>query len=390
MTFFGAQRQTGPDRILLIVVLALVTWGLLNVYSVSQQLEGGPLRNLSRQLGFVAVGLFFMVGLARLNLAALNNRKVVLTILGVMAFLLVLVLFVGEERNGARRWLLVGSVALQPGEFAKAAVVIYFAHHLATVGEKIRDLREGIAPMFVVAVVFAGLLGAEPDLGSAAVVFMMLFAMYYLGGAPKRYLAAFVVFALVAAVAVVSVKPHAMKRITGFTDDSPEAIKGVNWQQHQAKIAVGLGGWFGVGYNSGWQKAHYVPEMHNDFILANIGEEHGLVGLAGVFVLFGVLVWRSVRLTARARDPFSRFVGIGAATLVGLQVLVNAGVTMSLLPNKGLSLPWFSVGGSNTVLNFILMGLVLSAARTREVEVSSRKRVMHLLARRQLADATGE
>ncbi|MDP8225686.1 MAG: putative peptidoglycan glycosyltransferase FtsW [Candidatus Lernaella stagnicola] len=392
MTVDEAKRQTSPDRMLLAIVLALATWGLLTLFSVSQQLPNGPMYYLTRQAIYIALGMAMMLGLIQVDLSKINRPKVVYAILGVCVFLLLCVWIpgIGHKANGAYRWISVGPINLQPSEFTKAAIVIYYAHYLSKIGEKIRDPLYGVLPMAGVTAIFVALIAWEPDLGGAAVFCMLLFVMLFLAGVQKRFLAGVLGVGVLFVVSQIWLAPWRLRRLLAFLFPTDESLFGVNWQPWQAKIGIGVGGWFGAGYGNGWQKAFYVPEIHTDFILAHIGEELGLLGLLVLFGLFFVLIWRTIRITAKATDSFLRFLGIGAGTLIGIQVVINAAVVMSLLPNKGLSLPWFSAGGSNTLLNFILMGVILSAARHCEAEAIAQNRVIHVLARRELAGAAGD
>jgi cell division protein FtsW len=391
MTRQSAQSRTGPDPAILALVLALATWGLLTLYSVSQPMKEGPMFFLSRQVVFVAIGMGLMLLIGRIDLTVLNNRKVIVGLLAICGLLLVAVWIPGlaDPGKNAHRWVKLG-VRLQPSELTKAVMVLFFAHWIADAGEKIREPLRGFLPMTGVTLFFAALIVIEPDLGGAAVIGALLFVMLFLAGIQKRWLAVYF-FAFMAAVgSLIWVAPYRLKRLLAFMSPTSENLLNVNWQQWQAKIAIGVGGVSGVGFGNGWQKAYYVPEMHTDFILANVGEEWGLLGMIAVCVLFFALIWRAIRLTARTGDAFLRHVGIGAATLLGLQVVINACVVMGMLPNKGLSLPFFSAGGSNTLLNFMLAGMILSAARCREVEVVGQTRVLNVLARRQLAGAAGD
>jgi cell division protein FtsW len=382
MNVHAAAAPTRTDRVVLALVLFLAALGLLMVYSVSQPLAGDePLAFLKTQGLYVIGGLLAMFAVSRMNLHRLNDARIVVPALALILVALVLVYvppFAAPAKN-ANRWLRY-PFHMQPSEFAKGVLVLFYAFYLARIGERIRDFWRGVAPMALVTLPFLGLIVKEPDLGGAAAIGAMLIAMLFIGGARKRIIGLGFLAAVPLGLYVILVTPWRLKRLLGFLDPAADTL-GVNWQSWQAQIAIGRGGVFGVGIGNGWQKLHYVPEMHTDFILANLGEELGLIGLLMVFFLFFVLVWRAIRLTMKADEPFLRLLGVGASALMGLQIVWNAGVVMSLLPNKGMSLPFFSYGGSCTLLNFFLAGLILGVSRQRVAEPALNHKVVHVLPR---------
>lgn len=377
-------QRRGLDRYLVLLVLLLSAFGLLMVYSVSQPLTEQPLLYFKKQAMHLMLGMALMLLLSGADLRRLDNSKVIGAIMAVVFVLLILTFIppFAAPAKGAHRWINI-PVHLQPSELAKAAMILFFAHYLAAQGEGIRRFWRGVVPLVGIAMPFIGLIAIEPDLGAAAVIAALMILMLFIGGAQWRVIGlGFVGGALFIASQIV-MAPWRVKRLLGFLDPSRDPL-GVNWQTWQAQIAIGRGGLTGVGIGNGWQKFYFVPEMHTDFILANLGEEMGLLGLLLAFLLFFFLIWRSIRLCLRATDLFVRLCGLGAALLIGMQVLINAAVVMSLLPNKGLSLPFFSYGGSNTLLNFALIGVILAAARLAPVDATSKPKVLHLLQRREL------
>jgi len=384
------QRAPGLDRILLTLVLGLAVWGLLTIYSVTQPMKHGPVFYLEKQSFNVAVGLFFMLLITRINLKAFNNKVLISSLMGGALLLLVLV-FVpafGGEAKGAHRWFKCGGLNVQPSELTKAVLVLFLAHYLAVRQDRIRSLIFGVLPVTLIVTAYIGLVAKEPDLGGAVVICGLLIVMLFIGGARLSSLGILGAAGVTFVTLAILTSSWRMERLRGYLNPDQNLYQ-VNWQAWQAKIAIGSGGLSGVGFGNGWQKAHYVPEIHTDFILANLGEEFGLVGLLGVLGIFFFIVWRSIRLTMRVEDSFLRYCGVGAASLLGLQIIVNAAVVMSVLPNKGLAMPFFSYGGSNTLLNFILMGIILAVAQTRG-EAAGKQRVVNLLAMRHQEAEAGE
>jgi cell division protein FtsW len=391
MSLQAAEKRLGLDGATLTLVAVLSALGLLMVYSVSLPLGDDPYDMLKTQARYMAGGVLVMLAFAYLDLRRwLHDWRVVVPAMAVMLAFLVLVFVphVEAPAKNAHRWVKY-PFHMQPSEFAKGVLLVFYAHYLAVKGEGIRRFVGGVAPMAAVTLPYLALIAKEPDLGGAATIGAMLIAMLYIGGARKRVLGVGFLAGAAGVAGLILVTPWRIKRLLGFLNPEADTL-GVNWQSWQAQIAIGRGGLFGVGFGNGWQKLHYVPEMHTDFILANLGEELGLLGLLVVFFLFFALIWRAIRLTMKAEDPFLRLLGVGASTLLGLQIVVNAAVVMSLLPNKGMAMPFFSYGGSNTLLNFFLAGVILGVARMRRAEPELQRKVVHVLPRREPALAAGE
>lgn len=373
-----AFAQLDPGILLLVV--AIVGIGLVMICSASYPLEqDNPYHYLKRQAVWVAAGLIIMMLIARTNLEAFNSTWFLGLLLGASFLSLVLVFVPGvcAPANGAHRWLRIGSQTFQPSEFTKGLLVLFFAHYLAQTGDGIQRFVRGVLPMTVVTLVFIGLILLEKDLGSSVMVALLMMFMLFLGGAKKRVLAVYSLLGMTALGALIYTVPYQRQRIFSFLHpwDDPT---GAGYQIKNSLVALGRGGIDGVGIGNGFQKLHYLPEIHTDFVLANLGEEKGLLGLLVVFGLFAVLVFRSLQVSMRHENDFVRLAGVGAATLLCLQVLVNAGVVMCLLPTTGLALPFISYGGSSALLNFGLIGLILSAGRTGATRAVRNKTVTYV------------
>jgi len=374
------KNQRLPDGIVLLLVLILAGIGLVMVYSAGAPLDRNPYHYLSHQAVFFVCGITLMLVLSNINLARLNKTWIIvgLMIVSFVALCLVWVPpFASPIKGKIFRWMKLGPVTMQPSELAKGAMVLFLAYYLAYVGVEVRRFWKGVAPPAMVAALYASVIVIEPDLGAAAMIGLLLLVMLFIGGVKKRILGAVFALSGLAVSAMVIVTPWRLRRIVAFLHpwDDP---KGASYQIIQSIIALGSGGLTGVGLGNGRQKLYYLPEIHNDFILANLGEELGLLGILSVLTLFAFLIWRAIKITMRAPEPFVRLVGVGAASLLALQVIVNAGVVMCLLPTKGLALPFLSYGGSSALLNFGLVGLIISAGRTGAPR-AARREVLNLL-----------
>jgi cell division protein FtsW len=280
---------------------------------------------------------------------------------GVVLLVLVLIPGIGREVNGARRWLALPAVSLQPSEIVKLAAVLYAADYTVRKHAYMKSFRKGLLPMLAVMLLVSWLLLREPDFGALVVIAVTTFGLLFLGGMNGRHFAALVgMLAAGFAVLVVS-SPYRMQRIFGFMDPWSDAF-GKGYQLSHALIAFGRGEFLGVGLGASVEKLHYLPEAHTDFLLAVIAEE---LGFAGVALVIGLFVWVVLRAFAIGRAAtvnerhFAALAAQGIGIWIGFQALINMGVNMGLLPTKGLTLPLMSYGGSGLIVNFVALAILL-------------------------------
>ncbi|MCC6159438.1 MAG: putative lipid II flippase FtsW [Deltaproteobacteria bacterium] len=350
----------------------LAFWGVVMVYSATVVTGAEALSNhyLAKQLLFSLAGVVAMVVVTRIDYRKLGKPRFVYLLLFATVALLVLVHIepFGARRGGASRWIDLGFTSFQPSELAKAVVVIFLASSVARKGEeKMSTWRFGIAPHLLIPGVVVGLFMTQPDFGSTAILCLIIGVMLYVGGARISHLVLLAAPALVGAAAAIITAPYRLKRILAFWNPWADP-RGSGYQVIESLVAVGSGGVWGRGLGDGRQKLKYLPEIHTDFIFSNIAEEAGLIGVAITMVLFAILVIRGMRIARRAPDPFGRYLAWGVSSLLGLEIVLNLGVVMSLLPTKGLALPFLSYGGTSVVISFMLVGLLLSVSRWSEPE----------------------
>jgi cell division protein FtsW len=362
-----SRARISPEyNMLLTATLCLLALGAVMVFSASSTtrvLQDGGLSDsafyLKRTLMFGAVGLIIMHLTARHGLKAV--RDLTPAILGVAIFLLVAVLAVGSEINGATRWIGGGFLQIQPSELAKVALILYGADLLARKPKRARSL-EGIMPLLLVAGASCLLVMLEPDMGTTMVIVFSVAATLVAAGAKPADLGkiALVIGGLALLMAIV--EPYRMARLTSFLNPSASA-EGAGFQAAQAKIALGSGGLFGVGIGNGVQKAFYLPEAHTDMISAVIGEELGLVGIAGVVGLFGMFGYAGLKTAQKAKDNYSKLLVAGLTSLVLVQATINLFAVMGLAPLTGVPLPFVSYGNSSLMATLFAVGLILNVAR---------------------------
>ena len=338
------------DGVLILVVVALLGIGLVMVASASASIAsrayGDPLAYLWRQGMHVAVGAVAVVLAARLPTRFWERAGPAVMLAAILLLGLVLIPGVGREVNGSTRWLGFGGFNLQPSELAKLCFVIYLAGDLVRRGDRIRLDRFGVVRPLAVLVVVSALLLAEPDHGAIVVLSATALGITFLlnGG-------------------------YVMQRLTSFLDPFADPY-GSGFQLTQALIAIGRGGWFGVGLGEGIQKLFYLPEAHTDFLFAVLAEEFGLIGTMTILGLFTFLVLRALSIGGHAAQRgawFAAYTAYGIGLLLGIHVFVNIGVNIGLLPTKGLTLPMMSYGGSSLVVCTASIGILLRIDHERRM-----------------------
>jgi len=353
-----------PDLVLFTVVLGLVAFGVVMVYSASAvyatQKFGSPTYFLRRDLLYAAVGLTAMALAARTDFSV--YRKYAYPLLGSAMFLLVGVLVAGARINGARRWFHFAGLSFQPAELAKIALVIYLASSLARKAEKVKSFTIGFVPHMLVAGLMMGLILKQPDLGTACIIGLGTLLMLFVAGAKISYIVIAVLGAAPVVYQAIVGTPWRLRRMLAYLDPWQYRYD-VGYQITESLISIGSGGATGLGLGDGKQKLFFLPEAHTDYIMAIVGEELGLLGLGAVAVAFGVLVWRGTRAALKARDAFGCYLAIGITAMFGLQAVVNIGVVLGSLPTKGLPLPFVSYGGSTLIVDLFAMGVLLNVSR---------------------------
>jgi len=354
------------DLILIGAVLALLGIGTIEIYS-STAADALTHYNdsahfLERQLGYLAFGAIAMWYAARLDYRRLKSWTYPLLALSVM---LLAAALLTHPRNGAKRWIPLGPLTFQPVEIAKLALVTYLAYSLGRKADRLKTFTVGFVPHLVVCGLMMALLLKQPDLGSSVVLGATTLGMLFMAGTRVSYIMLAVLGAAPVAYHLVIGTPWRLQRFLAYFN--PEAFANKEaYQFLQAQIAIGSGGAGGAGLGGGRQALGYMPEAHSDFILAPIGEELGWIGIALVLVLFAILVWRGIRAALGARDVFGGYLAFGISLMFGLQALFNVGVVLGIVPNKGITLPLVSYGGSSLVITMFLVGLVLNVGRRPE------------------------
>ena len=356
------------DEILAWIVLALLSIGLVMVYSASiataeeNKFTGfHPTYYLVRHGMFIFIGLVAGVMAFQMPVQTWEKLAPYLFLLGVALLVLVLIPGIGRSVNGSRRWLSLFVINLQPSELMKLFAVIYAADYTVRRGGLKGHLYKAFWPMFVVMAVVGALLLTEPDMGAFVVICAIALCTLWLGGFNLKVFG-MLVFALpLAFAALILSSPYRMQRVVGFMDPWSDPY-GKGYQLSHALIAFGRGEWFGVGLGASVEKLFYLPEAHTDFLLAVIAEELGFVGVCVVIILFAGLLIRAFTIGRQAAfldRQFAALMAQGIAVWLGVQAMINSGVNMGVLPTKGLTLPFLSFGGSGVVVNCVAAAILL-------------------------------
>lgn len=363
----AVDKKSGQfDYLLLLAVLGLLAIGTVVVFSASAtiayQTLHTPYYYLERQIMWAVLGLIVLAVAARYSYW--HYQKWALPVFGLSVVLLIAVLIphVGIDINGARRWLGVGSLQVQPSELAKIGMIFLFARLFSMHEDRLSDFWRGVIPHLGLAMVILVLVLAEPDLGTTVAIAGTFFVMLFIAGAKKRHLGALFLSALPVLGVVIAVEPYRLRRIVAFTDPWKHPL-GEGFHTIQALLALGSGGVLGLGLGYSRQALGYLPESFTDFIFAVLGEELGLLGTLTVVILFMMVAWRGYRIAMRAPDVFSSLLATGFTTMIVIQAAINIGVVTATLPVTGITLPFISYGGSSLVLSLAGVGVLLNISK---------------------------
>lgn len=362
--------RAGIDLPFFLLVLTLVIIGLIMLFSASYASAyyntGSSYTYILRQGIFAVIGVFFMVLISYLDYHWLH--KLPFPLLIGSWILLGIVLLMPPIAN-VHRWFQLFGFQFQPSEIAKFALVLWFAHYISLNFKKMHTVKVGILPHLIVVGITCGLVVVEPHLSATIILLSLAGVMLFVGGVKFRWFA--LVFTAVAVAAIMFFlfsDGYANVRVQGWFDPFNRDFWQETWQTRNSLYAIGSGGWMGVGLGQSRQKYLWLPEPQNDFIYAIICEELGFVGAFIIMLLFILLVWRGIVISLRAKDKFGMLLGVGLSLQVGLQAVFNIGVVTNTIPNTGISLPFFSYGGTSLCILLAQMGVVLSISRTSNIE----------------------
>ena len=368
------------DWFMFAIAAGLALFGTMMVYSASAMIahrETGGASQFTyfyKQFLFTAIGLVGMFVASRIDYRRYQSAPVVY---GVLAFtvLCLVAVFAFPEINGASRWIRFGGFSFQPSEMAKIALPLFLAFFLTKNESTVGDLKSTVVPCIGALVLLGGLILLEPDLGTTIVLCAIFSAVYFAAGAKIVHIASVAALMVVAGIAAILLAPWRVERLMAFIDPFKHSDD-AGYQVVQSLYAIGSGGVLGEGFAKGQQKLFYLPYPYSDFIFSVVGEEFGLVGTLTVVLAFGLLLWRGSRAALMAPDRFGTLLGIGLITGIIVQALFNISVVISILPAKGIPLPFISYGGSSVIVTLIAVGVLLNISQASPAKAEDDDRVV--------------
>lgn len=358
-------RKLQSDKWLFLAALALVCASVVMVYSASALVAlerfQQPYLFITRQLMWALLGVAILTVVMRVDYRVYRNEALIWTMLGIVALLLIAVLF-SRPINGTRRWFGLGGFGVQPSELAKIVAIFFTALMLERRMHRVDEIGYSLLPIGIIVGSLVGLILLEPDFGTAVTLIAVAALMIFAAGLSYKYLIATAVVMLPTLWVLLMSAPYRRRRMFAFLCPECDPL-GDGFQLLQSLIAVGTGGVFGKGLMAGVQKLFYLPEPHTDFIFAVISEELGLIGATVIVACFCVIAWRGMRAALRAPDGFGAFLALGLTLMIVVQAFVNMSVVLGLAPTKGIPMPLVSFGGSSLLINLLGIGVLLNISQ---------------------------
>lgn len=359
-----ASKRT-VDWLLVIVIIVLVLFGFLMVYSSSYpdgyyKFNGQPFYFLKKQIIAAIIGLVAMIFFSNINykIYVRLNKLIFFACIGFA----LLTVIIGVASNGAQRWISIAGINFQPSEIIKIGGVLFMADFFDRKRHQIGKFKSGFMPSMLAIGLFCGLIAIQDDLSTAIILGGTLMVMFFCAGAKIQHLAMLVLLGVAGVVVLIAMQPYRMTRVIVFFDPF-EYIQNEGWQIVQSLYALGTGGLFGMGIGKSRQKFFYLPEPYNDFIFSIIGEELGLIGCVAVMLLFVIFAWRGLRIAMNTEDFYGSQVALGMTTLVLVQFIIHVAVATSSMPPTGRALPFISAGGSSLMFLLVSMGILLNISK---------------------------
>ncbi|MEW9501392.1 stage V sporulation protein E [Jeotgalibacillus marinus] len=354
------------DRWLFTLIVSCVLFGIVMIDSASSVWALDRFEDQhffsKRQAVFAVLGIFSMLFLSRIDYWRWKKYAWPIFAGGIVLLILVLIPGVGLVRNGSQSWLGVGSLSLQPSEFAKIGVLLLLAKYLDKNQQNISQFRKGIAPLLGLLLLPFGIIMLQPDLGTGTVILGTGLSLFFLAGAPYRFFVGLFFLGVAGFTGLIISAPYRLQRIVSYLDPWQDPL-GAGFQMIQSLYAIGPGAVFGFGLGESRQKYFYLPEPQNDFIFAIVAEELGFFGGFGLLLLFAAIVWRGILVALHAPDRFGQLLAGGIVLMIGIQVVINVSVVIGLIPVTGITLPFMSYGGSSLLLVLLSCGILLNISK---------------------------
>lgn len=354
------------DKLLLLAVIAIIIFGIIMIYSASsiwaEYKYQDSFKFVKAQSAFFLLGLLCIFIISKLDINILYKKANLILLICFILLVLVLIPGIGSIRNGSRSWFGIGSLGIQPSEFAKLGLIIYVAKYLANNRKIIKDVKKGVLPILLVIGVFFVLIMLEPDFGTAMVIVLTLVVMIFISGVKLSFFIKVGLLGILGIVGLIIIAPYRMERIVSFLNPWVDPL-GSGYQIIQSLYAIGPGGLLGQGFLNSHQKQFYLPEPQTDFIFSIISEEFGFLGILIVTSFIAFIFYRIIKIALKENNLFKKYLAFGLGFGIIIQSLLNIAVVIGLIPVTGVTLPFLSYGGSSLLISMISIGIILNISK---------------------------
>ncbi len=363
------MKHNKYDLLLFIAVIIIATLGLIMIYSSSmvwaEYKFGDAFKYLKAQGIFLIIGIILMNFISKISYKHYLNKANVIILICFVLLILVLIPGIGTIRNGSRSWFGIGSLGIQPSEFAKLGLILFTAKYLSKNQKKIKNIKKGVIPIISMTILFFGIIMLQPDFGTGVILVMSIIGLLFIAGVKFSFFTKIGILGILGAIGLILAAPYRLQRIMTFINPWKDPL-GSGFQTIQSLFAIGPGGLLGLGLGNSIQKHFYLPEPQTDFIYSIIIEELGFFGSVLISGLFIIIVIRGYMIAINAKDLFAKYLAFGITFQITFQALLNLMVVVGMVPVTGITLPFISYGGSSLLITMISVGVLLNISRYQE------------------------
>lgn len=360
------MKKYNVDLILLAIVIITCIFGIIMVYSASyiwaEYKFNDPYKFVKNQALFFSIGLLILYIVSKIPYYKYYDKANLILLACIILLILVVIPGIGTVRNGSRSWFGIGSFGIQPSEFGKISLIIFVSKYLEKNERNLKSIKKGVLPILGITLFIFGLIMLQPDFGTGIIIVMSIIGLLFVSGVDFKFFLRIGLVGLIGIVALIAVAPYRLERILSFLNPWSDPL-GSGFQIIQSLYAIGPGGLFGYGFLNSRQKHFYLPEPQTDFIFSIISEEFGFIGVLLVTSLFFIIIYRGFRIARNSSDKFSKFLAFGITFQIAFQAILNLMVVVGLIPVTGVTLPFFSYGGSSLMITLLEVGVLLNISR---------------------------
>lgn len=352
------------DKLLLLSVIILSLFGLLMIYSSSsiwaEYKYNDPYKFLKTQSIFLLLGYIIIYIISKIPYQTYLKYSNKILLISIILLILVLIPGIGTIRNGSRSWFGIGSLGIQPSEFAKLGIIIFTSKYLST--NKIKDIKTSVIPILSVIILIFGLIMLQPDFGTGMIIVITIIVLLFISGVKLSFFIKLALIGLLGIISLIIIAPYRLKRIISYLNPWADPL-GSGFQIIQSLYAIGPSGLLGAGLGNSIQKHFYLPEPQTDFIFAIISEELGFMGVLIITILFLTIIYRGINISLKQEDNFAKYLSFGLTFSIAFQTILNLMVVVGLIPVTGVTLPFLSYGGSSLLVSMTYIGILLNISK---------------------------